>query len=1009
MNCCNTCNSTKKRLNQIIGNQEFLKLRLTQEEKQYYTELFYNNAENGKVTLKKFPPLLGMLGTQISRDYADRIFLAFSSNKEDITLYEYLKYIDIYHYGDDKERCRVTCKLIDKKGNDKITYEDFKDYIQLILNTIKKVNSGLTNEHMSEKDIQTLFYHISKKGEYFTAKDFENIYNEKPELVSWIDYFKNNSSDVLIIINDNINYLLKSMNYFFETFKNTIEEIMGKDNLDLGILIKEMEEYNIGFQKRQKKFLKKIQQFNIRNMFDKLNNNEHEKNKRELIDNINIIRHDSNLNDCQKLNNIYDENDKETIHPSIEQFFKKIKKVLNSTKEDEFDLGQDKYSSSDFEDIEEYESKIEKESISKIEEESSTKNQVQNNSLDNNLNNFNLRYLKNRTAPNFDYESFKDHTVKTEEEETIIQNNSELDIDDNYEIIISNNLPHSNTTKNKRINYRFLSEKESKIKSEKRISIKTKQILEHIFNQKYNLIKKFLKAITIFLENAKDTITNIQESYHYICESYLNSHIKKILKLNEKTKKGRNDTFSTANVPKKMRKVQKKIIKAPDESFKILLNMIMGIQIAVQSTPNFKINENDDLKKYLNSMIYSIQTTNFSIKQQESFFLKEYAGIIFNNIRKYLGFEKEAFISSISPQDFITELMISSQTIFEELCSTGKSGSLFYYTRDGSFIVKTISKGEYKFLKKILPNYFRHLKENPLSLLPKFLGCYQLIRKIKKNKQKFNFIVMMNVFNTSRTIHVRYDLKGSKLGRKVLKGTTEDTKLLNKGDIALKDLDLEERNERVFIGDKREILMTQLKKDTDFLYKNGAIDYSLLLGIHYNRREVQKRHSKISFFPVKNHSKIHLPKKIKTLNLGNGNHNTSNIFDFDREHTSNMKFFAEEKSLIHRKLEDVNSNKSASIRMNTLKSNLWDYEDGGINSITGNEIYFMGIIDILTEYNCIKSFEHFFKVIGYCSQKMSCVPPLTYMNRFNNYIEGVVLNYNNNNSTNEKIHIMNNK
>ena len=69
----------------------------------------------------------------------------------------------------------------------------------------------------------------------------------------------------------------------------------------------------------------------------------------------------------------------------------------------------------------------------------------------------------------------------------------------------------------------------------------------------------------------------------------------------------------------------------------------------------------------------------------------------------------------------------------------------------------------------------------------------------------------------------------------------------------------------------------------------------------------------------------------------------------------------------------------------------------------------MGIIDILTEYNCIKSFEHFFKLIGSCSQKMSCVPPLTYMNRFNKYIEGVVLNYNNNNNTNEKSQIMNNK
>ena len=60
---------------------------------------------------------------------------------------------------------------------------------------------------MNDNDIKTLFYHIAKKGDYFTSKDFEEIYNEKPELVSWIDYFKNNSEDVLIIINEHINCL----------------------------------------------------------------------------------------------------------------------------------------------------------------------------------------------------------------------------------------------------------------------------------------------------------------------------------------------------------------------------------------------------------------------------------------------------------------------------------------------------------------------------------------------------------------------------------------------------------------------------------------------------------------------------------------------------------------------------------------------------------------------------------------------------------------------------------
>jgi hypothetical protein len=93
----------------------------------------------------------------------------------------------------------------------------------------------------------------------------------------------------------------------------------------------------------------------------------------------------------------------------------------------------------------------------------------------------------------------------------------------------------------------------------------------------------------------------------------------------------------------------------------------MGIQISVQSCPNFRINKNEEIPNYLNNMIHSIQTINFGKKQEDIFFLKEFAGIIFNNIRLLLGIDKESFISSISPQEFVTEIMISSQTIFEEL------------------------------------------------------------------------------------------------------------------------------------------------------------------------------------------------------------------------------------------------------------------------------------------------------------------------------------------------------
>lgn len=41
-----------------------------------------------------------------------------------------------------------------------------------------------------------------------------------------------------------------------------------------------------------------------------------------------------------------------------------------------------------------------------------------------------------------------------------------------------------------------------------------------------------------------------------------------------------------------------------------------------------------------------------------------------------------------------------------ELFSSGKSGSFFYYSADGKFMLKTISRNEFKFLKWILKNYF---------------------------------------------------------------------------------------------------------------------------------------------------------------------------------------------------------------------------------------------------------------------------------------------------------------
>ena len=145
------CKKPSRKSSNVIQNQNLLRLRLSYQEKIYYTDLFmlYQDNKTGNVYLENFPKLLGIFGTDIAEDIAKRIFEIFSGNKDYITLSEYLKYIDVYHYGDETERCNVTCKLMDFNNNGNITLPNFTKYINLIIGAVRKVNPGLKSELFS--------------------------------------------------------------------------------------------------------------------------------------------------------------------------------------------------------------------------------------------------------------------------------------------------------------------------------------------------------------------------------------------------------------------------------------------------------------------------------------------------------------------------------------------------------------------------------------------------------------------------------------------------------------------------------------------------------------------------------------------------------------------------------------------------------------------------------------------------------------------------------------------
>jgi len=99
-------------------------------------------------------------------------------------------------------------------------------------------------------------------------------------------------------------------------------------------------------------------------------------------------------------------------------------------------------------------------------------------------------------------------------------------------------------------------------------------------------------------------------------------------------------------------------------------------------------------------------------------------------------------------------------------------------------------------------------------------------------RKKIYFVIMGSVFfsNSGMEIHEQYDLKGSTKGRR--SQPNESMK---------KDLDLIESGTFVKIGrEKAKLFRSHIQMDTDFLRKNGIMDYSLLLGIHYRNRDARR-------------------------------------------------------------------------------------------------------------------------------------------------------------------------
>lgn len=203
----------------------------------------------------------------------------------------------------------------------------------------------------------------------------------------------------------------------------------------------------------------------------------------------------------------------------------------------------------------------------------------------------------------------------------------------------------------------------------------------------------------------------------------------------------------------------------------------------------------------------------------------EFGGAVFRKIREVCKISAHDYLSALGIEVTLGNLVVGRLANFEEIFSSGRSGSFFLRTHDAKFLVKSLPLDEHIFLRKNLWRYYKHLADHPNSLLSRFYGLYRV--RSASGKQDFHFVVMANLFDTQLEVHEQYDLKGSTVNRYV-----GDKMPFWSSSIAMKDLDF---HRTLNIGPERKAaFLQQAESDAIFMESFNICDYSLLVGFHYS-------------------------------------------------------------------------------------------------------------------------------------------------------------------------------
>ncbi|XP_008408245.1 phosphatidylinositol 5-phosphate 4-kinase type-2 gamma-like [Poecilia reticulata] len=317
------------------------------------------------------------------------------------------------------------------------------------------------------------------------------------------------------------------------------------------------------------------------------------------------------------------------------------------------------------------------------------------------------------------------------------------------------------------------------------------------------------------------------------------------------------------------------------------------------------------------------------------FKFKEYCPQVFRNLRERFGIED---------QDYQVSLTRSPPLRDEE----GKYMGLRLTSYDRTLVVKEISSEEVEEMHSILSEYHQHIvTSHGSTLLPQFLAMY----RVTVESEDTYLLVMRNMFSHRLAVHRKYDLKGSVLTREA--SFKEKVKELP----TYKDADFLNSMQKIYVSDEeKEKVMNKLGRDIEFLVRMRIMDYSLLLGIHDTERAERE------------------------------------------EEDDDVESSCEE--------EEEDENDPAAPPCSTSPEGIAGYMSSlkpmgpgefdpyvdvyAVQSAVGaprREVYFMGLIDVLTQYDAKKKAAHAARAVKHgAGAEITTVHPEQYAKRFKEFI-----------------------